>query len=168
MVIFPKKLQTGDEIRVIAPSKSISFIKSHIIENTINFFNKKGFQISLGKNIYKVDEFNSSPIIDRIEDIHDAFTDKNVKAIFSAIGGASANQLLKFLNFTLIKKNPKIFCGLSDITTLSNAIYTKTGMITYSGPHATLMGAEHCVNYTWKYIEKCLIKDAPFIVNESK
>lgn len=167
MAIFPKKLQQGDEIRIVTPSKGISFVKKPILDKAVDFFTQRGFKISFGKHVQKLDEFNSSSVSDRIEDLHDAFRDKNVKAIFSAVGGSSANQLLKFLDFSLIKANPKIVCGLSDITTLSNAIYKKTGLVTYSGPHAPLFGATKCVDYTWVYFQKCFLKNEPFSVTPS-
>ncbi len=167
MNIIPNKLQQGDEIRIVTPSKSISFVKQAILDDAISFLTEKGFNVSLGKHVKKIDQFNSSSVSDRITDLHNAFADKKVKAIFSAVGGSSANQLLKSLDFSLIKKNPKIFCGLSDITTLSNAIYKKTGLVTYSGPHLPLFGAQKCVDYTWEYFEKCFMKNEAFEVNPS-
>lgn len=160
-------MKLGDEIRIITPSKSISFVKQPILDKAVDFFTKQGFKISFGKHVQKLDEFNSSSISDRISDLHDAFADTSVKAIFSAVGGSSANQLLKYLDYSLIKANPKIFCGLSDITTLSNAIYTKTGLVTYSGPHAPLFGAAKCVDYTWEYFQKCLLENETFSVMSS-
>jgi muramoyltetrapeptide carboxypeptidase LdcA involved in peptidoglycan recycling len=167
MTIFPRKLHKGDEIRIVTPSKSISFVKQPILNKAVDFFTGRGLKISFGKHVHELDEFNTSPVSDRVADLHAAFADTNVKAIFSAVGGSSANQLLKYLNFSLIKANPKIFCGLSDITALSNAIYKKTGLVTYSGPHAPLFGASKCVAYTWEYFEKCLLGNEPFSIEPS-
>ena len=52
----------------------------------------------------------------------------------TTLGGYNSNGLLKHLDYDLIRENPKFFCGYSDITALNNAIYTKTGLVTYSGP----------------------------------
>ncbi len=168
MSTIPKKLQKGDEIRIITPSKSLGFVKDIVLERMVDFLNEKGFTVTFGKHVKMVDEFNTSSVSARINDLHTAFKDKKVKAIFSAAGGSSANQLLKNIDYKVIKKNPKIFCGLSDITALSNAIYAKTGLVTYSGPHAPLFGATKCVEYTWDYFEKCFLQTEPLFVLPSK
>ncbi len=62
------------------------------------------------------------------------FADKSVDAILTTIGGFNSNELLPYLDFDLIARHPKIFCGYSDTTALLNAIYAKTGMQTYMGP----------------------------------
>jgi muramoyltetrapeptide carboxypeptidase LdcA involved in peptidoglycan recycling len=70
----------------------------------------------------------------RCSEIHNAFSDPEVKAIICTIGGLSANELLRHLDYELIKANPKIFCGYSDITLLHHAIFTQTGLRTFYGP----------------------------------
>ena len=67
-------------------------------------------------------------------DLEDAFKDKNVKAIFCATGGANSNMVFDYLNYDLIKQNPKILCGFSDSTSILNVIHNKTGLITFHGP----------------------------------
>lgn len=167
-MLIPPKLKTGDEIRVIAPSRSMKPIKKVYINRAVKFFTDKGFKVTFGKHIMPYDKFKSSPIKPRIEDLHAAFKDKKVKAVFAAIGGTTSNQLLKYIDYSLIKNNPKIFCGLSDITCLSNAIYAKTGLMTYSGSHLPNFGANKCVDYTWEYFEKCFISNKPFQVLPSE
>ena len=99
--------------------------------------------------------FTSSSIESRIEDFTYAFSDTNVKAIFTAIGGVNSNQLLKYIDWELIKNNPKIFCGFSDITALNNSIFTKTGLVTYSGPFITsTFGQKLHFDDTLDYIKK--------------
>jgi muramoyltetrapeptide carboxypeptidase LdcA involved in peptidoglycan recycling len=73
-----------------------------------------------------MDSCNSSSINSRIADLHNAFLDKHVKFVLAAIGGLNSYELLPYLDFELIKKNPKAFCGYSDITVLQNAILAKT------------------------------------------
>ena len=67
-------------------------------------------------------------------DFHDALRNNNIDIILSVLGGYNCNQLLNYIDYDLIKKNPKIICGYSDITVILNAIYAKTGIITYLGP----------------------------------
>jgi len=134
-MIIPEKLKAGDEIRVISPSSSVTKIGG--VEEFLpakNLLEDLGFKITFGENILANDIQDSASIHERITDIHEAFADKNVKVILTTIGGFNSNELLPYLDFDLIKFNPKIFCGYSDITALGNAIFSKTGLVTYSGP----------------------------------
>ena len=70
---------------------------------------------------------------EKAEDINAMFADKNVKMIWCAKGGNNSNSTFEYLDYELIKKNPKIICGYSDITSLTNIITEKTGLITFSG-----------------------------------
>jgi muramoyltetrapeptide carboxypeptidase len=165
MSVFPEKLKFGDEVRVIAPAKSLkTTFNEERMFLAIKRLKEIGLVVSFGKYINEVNEFESTTIEHRLEDLHDAFADKKVKAILTVMGGTTSNQLLKYIDYELIKNNPKILCGLSDITALANAIYTKTGLVTYSGPHFTLFGASKAVEYTIEYFKKCLFSDEPFEV----
>lgn len=166
--IFPKKLKRGDEVRVIAPSQSMALISKENREVAAKRFADLGLKLSFGKNIEEVDDFLSSAIESRINDLHEAFLDKNVKAIFTVIGGFNANQLLNYIDWDIIKKHPKIFCGYSDITALNNAIFTKTGLISYSGPHYSTFAQKLYFDYTLEYFKKCLLSEEPFEIRPGK
>lgn len=166
--IFPLKLKSGDEIRIIAPSRSLAIISKELREIANNRFSELGLKLSFGKHLKECDEFVSSSIESRLEDLHNAFSDKNVKAIITVIGGFNCNQLLKYLDWDLIKNNPKIFCGFSDITALNNAIFAKTGLVSYSGPHYSTFGQELYFDYTLEYFKKCLFSDEPFEIISSQ
>lgn len=165
--MIPGKLRKGDEIRVVSPSKSLSLILKENRKIALKRFNKLGFKVSFSKNSEETDEFESSSIKSRIGDIHEAFLDKNVKAILSTIGGFNSNQLLKYLNYNLIKKNPKIFGGYSDTTALLNAIYSKTNLVTYSSPSFSSFSMLKGFEYTLEYFKKCLVYNLPFEVKPS-
>ena len=158
----------GDEVRVIAPSRSLAIISEESREIANNRFAELGLKLSFGKHVEEIDDFVSSSIQSRIEDFHDAFRDKNVKAVITVIGGFNSNQLLKYLDWDLIKNNPKFFCGYSDITVLNNAMFAKTGLVSYSGPHYSTFGQELYFDYTQEYFKKCLLSDAPFEINPSE
>ena len=165
--IYPEKLKTGGEVRIVAPSRSMAIISKETREIANRRFAEMGLKLSFGKHIEEIDEFVSSSIKSRVKDIHEAFADKNVKAIFTVIGGFNCNQLLKYLDWELIKKNPKIFCGYSDTTALENAIFAKTGLITYSGPAYSAFGQELYFDYTLEYCKKCLLSDESFEIKPS-
>lgn len=81
-----------------------------------------GFHVSFSAHAEEIDAFASSSIESRVNDLHEAFSDPEVKAILSVLGGYNSNQLLTHLDYRLIKSNPKIFCGFSDMTALASAI----------------------------------------------
>ena len=156
--MIPNKLKQGDEIRVISPSGSLSIISKENIQIAFKRLEKLGFKVTFSKNSREHDEFDSSSIKSRVEDIHEAFSDKNVKAMLTIVGGFNSNQILRYLDYGLIKSNLKILCGYSDITALQNAIYAKTGLVTYSGPHFSTFGMLKGFDYTLEYFKKCLIE----------
>ncbi|MCX6796361.1 MAG: LD-carboxypeptidase [Candidatus Falkowbacteria bacterium] len=166
--MIPKKLMKGDEIRIIAPSSSLGIISQENRELAIKRLGKLGLKISYSKNAEEIDEFESSSIESRVSDLHEAFLDKNVSGILAAIGGFNVNQILKYLNYDLIRNNPKIICGYSDITALSIAIYAKTGLVNYSGPAFANFGMIKGLDYTIDYFKKCLMNNDSFEVVSSE
>lgn len=96
--------------------------------------------------------------------MHEAFADKSVDAVLTAIGGFNAVELLSQIDYGLIKANPKIFCGFSDITALSCAIYAKTGLVTYSGPHFSSFGMLKGFDYTLDCFKRCFFQKEAFVL----
>lgn len=113
------------------------------------------------------EDFLCGSISDRVEDLHEAFKERNVKAILTVIGGYNINQLLDYIDYALIKDNPKILCGFSDITALSNAIYSKTGLVTYYGPHFSSFGMKYGFDYTLNYFKEMLTDSKEVIIKNS-
>ncbi|WP_141559838.1 S66 family peptidase [Bacillus toyonensis] len=167
-VVIPTKLKKGDEIRVISPSCSLSIVSNENRNLAIKRLTDMGFQVTFSKYADEIDRFASSSISSRIQDLHEAFRDPNVKAILTTLGGYNSNGLLKHLDYNLIRENPKFFCGYSDITALNNAIYAKTGLVTYSGPHFSSFGMEKGLEYTNDYFLKCLTSNEPIEVLPSE
>lgn len=166
--MIANKIKIGDEIRVIAPSRSLSIVREGVFEKALKFLSDKGFVVSFSKNSRELDENNSSSIESRVEDLHDAFRDKNVKAILTCIGGFNVNQILEYIDYSVIENNPKILCGFSDITALLNAIYAKTGLVTYHGTHFSTFGFDDNIEYTNNYFEECLMKSEGYIIAPSE
>ncbi len=166
-MIFPKKLTPGDEVRIIAPSRSLAIISEETKRIANLRFQDLNLTLSFGKHITECDDFNSSSISSRLEDLHDAFRDPNIKAIFTVIGGFNVNQLLDGIDYDLIKRNPKILCGYSDITALQNTLYKKTGLVTYSGPHYSTFGMQQGFEWTLEYLKKAIFSSAPYEITTS-
>lgn len=157
--IYPKKLSTGDNIRVIAPSRSLGVLSKDQVSLAIKRLTSDGFQISFGKHVHEMDDFASSSVSSRLEDLHNAFQDSSVDAILSVIGGFNSNQLLEYIDYDMIAAHPKILCGYSDISALSNAIYAKTGLVGYSGPHFSIFGMQKGFDVTHTYFKSCLASE---------
>lgn len=165
--IIPKKLNKGSHIRVIAPSRSMGLLSEETKRLATSALEKLGFSISFGKNVDESDEFHSSSIESRVSDLHEAFSDSSVDAILTVIGGYNSNQILDYLDYDLIKANPKYLCGYSDITVLNNAIYAKTGMIGCNGPHFSSWAIQKGFEYSKEYFEKCCMSEGGYLVEPS-
>jgi len=166
-IIYPAKLSPNDELRVIAPSCSLKIISDETRKIANQRLAELKLKVSFGKYVEEMDAFYSSSVASRVADLHDAFRNPSVKAIFTAIGGFSSNQLLTYIDWELIRGNPKILCGFSDITVLHNAIFAKTGLVTYYGPHYSTFGQKLYFDYTLDYAIKALCNEKPFEIMPS-
>lgn len=129
----PNKLKKGDTIAVIAPSNAVNEDDTKFLKETEKMFNKYGINIIYGKNIYSNTLGYGATPREKADDLNEAFANSNVQAIFCAKGGENSNTIFEYIDYELIKQNPKIFCGFSDSTFLLNMIYEKTGLTTFHG-----------------------------------
>ncbi len=166
--IFPPKLNPGDEIRVIAPSTTLAIINEEQRKLANQRWQEMGLKVTNGRYAEERNRFNSTSIAHRLSDLHDAFREPQVKGILTAIGGYNVNQLLDGIDYDLIAANPKVLCGYSDITALSNAIFAQTGLVTYSGPHYSTLAMKYGATYTIDSFQKCLMATAPFPVSQAE
>ncbi len=167
-LIYPRKLNKGDVIRVIAPSCARSTIDPQVIQKAEGQFEKLGLHVTWGASIGETDIFECAPIAARVADLHDAFTDPSVKGVFAVRGGWNANQLLQYIDWSLVRANPKIFCGFSDITILQNTMLSQAGVVSYSGPNFASFGRPGLLEYTLEYVQRCLFENEVFTVAPSK
>lgn len=159
---IPKKLNKGDTIGFISPSAGLAPFAMHRIKRAVKLFNKLDYKIKIGKSALKNNGYVSASASERAQDIHDMFRDKKVKMVIAAIGGNHSNQLLKYLDYNLIKNNPKIFMGYSDNTVLHYALQSQSNLSTYYGPCAMTQFGEYpsILEYTLEYFN--------FAVSEKK
>lgn len=165
--MIPKKLEAGDHIRVIAPSRSLAMISQENSQLALTRLNELNLKVSFSAHAEESDLFVSSSIESRLSDFHEAFQDKSVSAILTVIGGFNSNQLLRRIDYSIVAQNPKIFCGFSDITALSNAMYAKTGLVSYSGPHFSSFGMLKGFEYSLEYFKKCLFQEGSFTLESA-
>lgn len=127
------RLRKNDKIGIISPSNPITEDLVPQFNKGIDFLKKLGFEVVVAKNALSITLGYSATPEEKAEDINAMFKDPSIKAIICSQGGATANICLSLLDWEAIKKNPKIFLGISDITVLLNAIYAETGLITFHG-----------------------------------
>ena len=130
--LIPNKLNLGDTIGVVAPSDPIIGEKVEEIMQAKEIVEKDGFKVKFGAHLFSNTCGYSATAKEKAEDINSMFADKDVKLIWCAKGGNNSNSVFEYLDYELIKQNPKIICGYSDITSLTNIIAEKTGLITFS------------------------------------
>lgn len=130
-MLLGRKLSFGDTIGIIAPASCDDF---NIIEKKINDFKGLGFKVKIGDHLYNKKGYFAGDDKQRAEDLMNMFKDDRVTAIICFRGGYGTMRILPFLDLNVIKKNPKILCGYSDITILLNYLYKKLGFITFHGP----------------------------------
>ena len=132
-MILPSKLELGDTIGVVAPSNPIINENIEEINRAKQIIEAKGFKVKFSNNLFSNTNGYSASAKEKADDINKMFSDKDVKIIWCAKGGENSNSVLDYLDYENIKNNPKIICGYSDITSLTNVIYQKTGVVTFSG-----------------------------------
>jgi len=132
--MLPKSIKTGDTIGIIAPSNIIQEKDGEYIEKSTKLFENLGYKIKFGKYVRENKLGYGATAKQKAEDVNDMFADSQVKAIICVKGGADSNSIFDYIDYELIKNNPKIICGFSDSTSITNGIYSKTGLITFNGP----------------------------------
>ncbi len=160
-MIRPAGLKSGANIGVISPSY---WIADDVLKNTAEIFTSRNFHLTYGESIkLKEGPFAGPPEL-RADDLNNMFADPNIDAIFCARGGYGANRVLPLLNYDLIKENPKIFIGNSDITAYLTSITQKTEIITFHGP--MLVSYKHgFIEYNFDQMMKVLTSTKNIVIN---
>ena len=148
----PKRLKAGDTIGLIAPGSAFS---EEAYERTIENIESLGLNYKNAQNLFKSYGYVAGTDKERIDDIHEMFADKEVDAIWCVRGGYGTTRIIENLDYKLIKNNPKIIVGYSDITALLQAIHVSTGLITFHGP----VGASELKPYTLEQFRKVLFEN---------
>jgi muramoyltetrapeptide carboxypeptidase len=148
-------LRPGDTVALVTPSTYVSDPdRLELARRTIEFL---GLKYKLGRNVGKRSGYLGGSIRQRLDDLHAAFADPEVKAIFAIRGGYGAAQLLDGIDYNLIRRNPKLLAGYSDITALHLAIHRATGLVTFHGP-VTLSRFN---DFTLEQFKKAIFSAAP-------
>ncbi len=162
-LIKPGHLKKGDTIGILAPSSGLSAKAPHRLDSAISFLKGEGYTVKVLPTARASLGYSSATAEKRADDINCAFADSNIKAILCTIGGNTANQTLKFLDFGLMRRNPKIFCGYSDISVLHYALRTHADIASFYGPCAVPQFGEYPkpMDYTVRYFLKAVSSTEP-------
>lgn len=154
-IIKPKKLKKGDTIGILAVSGRIKEYEN--IENAKKFFLEQGYNVIISDTCKTSHEYQAGKCDDDcVNALHDFFSNPEIDAILCARGGYGTLKLLDKINWEIIKNNPKIFAGYSDITVLLNMILKKTGLITFHSPMANGDFGQEIEEYTKEKFFNCL------------
>jgi muramoyltetrapeptide carboxypeptidase len=129
--LLPGKLFPGDTIGVIAPAGPVSE------EETAAGFAllaARGYRVRPGRHLFQKKGYLSTDDSGRLQDLHEMFADHEVKAVFCARGGYGTMRLIGMLDYDLVRSNPKIIAGYSDITALLLSLRCRTGLVGFHGP----------------------------------
>lgn len=141
-LIKPARLRHGDLVAIIAPS---GHTDDDAIARAIANLESLGLKVKLGQHLRAVHGNYAGTVQQRLDDLHGAFLDPDVRAIWAIRGGSGAISLLSSINYALIRVNPKILIGYSDITALHLAINRHAGLVTFHGPVASSTFSDYAV-----------------------
>ena len=131
-MLYPKQLKKGDTVGIICPS---SAIPSDKIEKVKSCVENIGYKTKLADNLDKVFAgYMAGDGDERAKWVNKMFADPEVDAIFCVRGGDGSSRLMPYLDYEIIKANPKIFVGYSDVTNIHMALNQICGMVSFHGP----------------------------------
>ncbi len=134
-ILFPSPLAPGDTIGLAAPASPPD--KPEIVDEVISRLTEYGFKIKPGKFLRQRTGYLAGSDEERAQDINALFADSEVKGVFALRGGYGSCRILPMLDYDVIRANPKLFVGYSDITAMHVAILVKTGLVTFHGSNAS-------------------------------
>ena len=143
VVIKPPRLKSGDKLAIIAPGR---YISEEELQDSVKNLNQLGFETTYSEKILLQSGYFAGTDKDRAEDLMEKFSDKSVKGIVCARGGYGCSRILSLLDYDVIRANPKVLIGYSDITALLYGIYQKSGLISFHGPVGTSTFNDYSVN----------------------
>ncbi len=154
-LVKPRALREGDTVGLVTPATYVSDPdRLWLARRTVEAL---GLRCRMGRSVGRREGYLGGTIRERVEDLHAMFADSEVKAVFCVRGGYGTAMLLDSLDYALIRKNPKIFLGYSDITALHLAIHRLSGLATFHGP-VVLSGLS---DWTLEHFRRALFETKP-------
>ena len=129
-MIVPPNIQPGDLIGIVSPSGSF---ERERLRPGLSYLRKRGFRVRVGSAAYHRDRYLAGKDLERAKDLNAIFADSEVRAVFASRGGFGSARILGSIDYGAIRKYPKPLVGFSDTTALQLGIYSRTGMVSYTG-----------------------------------
>jgi len=153
-MIFPEKLKIGDTIAIIAPSGPVS---KEAADSCKKLVEDMGYKVKMGKCVYRsIHGYSAGTGEEKAEEINQMFADKEVNAIWCIRGGDTSSHAMDKIDYEIIRNNPKIFVGYSDITSLHVNFNQKCDLVTFHGPMVKSNMLNDYDNFTKNSFEKAL------------
>jgi len=152
------------EIRVVAVSDSLEGLHVNLISKATAVLGSLRMTVSFSAHCMDKRSGNAGDVRNRVADLHDAFADSRVAAILIGVGGTNAIDMLPHLDYELIRAHPKPICGFSDATVILNAIYARTGLVTYYGPMLFSFVGNVEPDYTLENFRKAVLQRASYVL----
>lgn len=140
-----RKLTKGNKIGVFSSSSPTN---KEAMERLTKYFNEKGFDVVLAPNVFSEFGYLAGLPEQRASDFNSLLKDPSISLLMTATGGKGAIQLLKIIDYDIFKSSPRILCGLSDPTTLINAISKMCQIPTFHGPNGYNFGHTNPTKFT--------------------
>ncbi len=154
-LVKPRVLRPGDTVGLVTPSTYVSDPdRLWLAQKTVEAL---GLRCKMGRFVGRREGYLGGTIRERLEDLHAMFADPEVKGVFCVRGGYGTAMLLDSLDYGLIRRNPKVFLGYSDITALHLGIHRMTGLATFHGP-VVLSGLS---DWTLEHFRRALFETKP-------
>ncbi|MBS4534840.1 LD-carboxypeptidase [Clostridium sp. D2Q-14] len=165
-MIKPRMLKKGSTIGLVAPA---SDAPKGNVNKSIKYLKSIGFKVKVGESCYSKKGFLAGKDVLRAKNINEMFVDKSVDAVFCIRGGYGVHRILDKIDYNLIKENPKIFMGYSDITALHIAINKICDLITFHGPMTVSDMKDGLDELSLQYLKKIIMTSNDLIeVNNPK
>lgn len=158
-MIKPPMLRKGDTIGVVSPA-SPSEAKSEVTR-AVETLESMGYKVKIGKNVNRQKGFVAATEEERAEDINYMFKNDGIDGVFVTQGGYGSAQLVDRIDYETVMKNPKIFTGFSDITSLHLAFSKFCNMVSFHGPGMSRFNPEELTDYTRKQFFKAIADTEP-------
>ncbi len=160
--IKPPALKRGDLVALFNPS---GFADDALIQRATSNLEKLGFRVMQSAHIRAARGNTAGTIGQRLTDLHSLFANREVRVLWAARGGSGTAQILPYIDYGLVARNPKIVIGYSDLTSLLLAIYAKTGLVTFHGP----VGSSGFTPFTVAHLEAVLMEGrAPYVMTTAE
>ena len=148
-ILKPPRLKVGDTVGLVSPA---SFVDKETLQEFTKVLSQLGLKVKTGAHILDQYGYLAGRDADRAADVNAMFADASIQALLTMGGGWGCNRILPLLDYELIRRNPKIIMGYSDVTSLVLAIYARSKVVTFHGPMGTSTWNPYSVDYVQRIL----------------